>query len=294
MEARPAFEGLLKQFPGARTLAADLAELAKREDTSLEEKLRQYHLHQDARVRRHYADVPRYLGALLHQVSHSFTEMPGTYIRLIHGLFADIPHRVTFIVLNYDTLLETAIARFDHRCSFDTMERYVDEAREWSMFKVHGSIDWFIEGKANTEFSANGPVTTYTLPKRPWSIMVNPGLSHSSPEVFPAIVPPLSGKVLDDLLCPAGHMTALRRELGQCTKFLAIGTSGLDAHVTELLRCCLPEAQAIHVVAGSDSHKVAQRFREGVPSLNRPIAENFDRGFKEYVNGDGFKRLLRI
>src|SRR5262245_45814584 len=65
ISSRQVFDNVLSRFRGASALACELAELSRLPNLSLEQRLRDYHSHSDPRIRSHYLDVPRYLGALL-------------------------------------------------------------------------------------------------------------------------------------------------------------------------------------------------------------------------------------
>jgi hypothetical protein len=132
------FQDILHAYPLAEQVAPDIRIAVESGQIALEkyllEELRDSpHDH----LRRCYQAVPLYLQHLFYEVSRAYTKHPDNYDRLItEALRLD---RVTFVTLNYDTLL-------DERLSIDqgiaSLNEYVDPRRRWSLMKLHGSIHW--------------------------------------------------------------------------------------------------------------------------------------------------------
>lgn len=104
---------IMSYYPDAYTLTQDIAPRIASKNVDLETALREYVEHRDPRVRQMFKQVPAYLRDLLHRCSTGYTDVPSCYVQLALRLLSHSPHEVLFIVLNYDTLLETASSRVD-------------------------------------------------------------------------------------------------------------------------------------------------------------------------------------
>lgn len=143
ISTHPEYFAVLQRYPGAQSLAAVLSPPSDSSGFDLESRLRELAEHPDERVRQQFKQVPPYLRDLLWFASYQYTPTPGTYLQLVYALLADSPHHVLFLVLNYDTLLEQALAQFDGTFIYDSITAYVREDRQSKVVKLHGSINWF-------------------------------------------------------------------------------------------------------------------------------------------------------
>ncbi len=301
-EKKRNFLSVLNQFPGAGTLAQELAPLTKSEDFDLEQKLREYSEHKDERVRQHFKEIPPYIRGVIVECCNMYTpKYPGCFTQLAKLVLADHPHQVLFLSLNYDTFLENALQQFGVR--FDRMDDYTDSAKQAKLVKLHGSIDWFFEfdppdhadtwhlAIRNIDFSAYRKQTKLlrdlARATRPWG---GPGKGW----LYPVLTAPLAGKGPSSLVCPREHLLAAGGFLGVCDKFLVIGTSGMDDDLFDLLRTSFPQGTKLraHFVGSKDVQKVVDRYKRAVQRFDRGTCQSFQKGFRHYVRGSELPLFL--
>lgn len=295
---------ILQHYPGAKVLAQLLAPRISSGEIGIENALREYANHKDHRIREHFKHIPAYLRDLLQRSSTNYTSMPSCYIQLVVELLAERPHEVLFLVLNYDTLLESAISQFDSRLQFSSIGHYVAEERQAKVVKLHGSINWFmaLPGKPTLDWdSLLGELDiSYKPPEN--EIIVKDRIINATREqldgimVYPILTAPLAGKQLDEAVCPASHTEFAQEFLRNCHKFLIVGTSGLDEDLLNLLDSTLdPKATYFtHIVDfGNGATKSIQRFENGVTAFRNQShkiqVKTFNSGFREYVSGNDLR-----
>jgi len=111
--------------------------------SSIEEKLLRYSKHKNPIIQQQFKHVPAYLRDLLYAASTFYTSVPSSCVRLVTELLGEYEHELLFIILNYDTLLESASQLFDPRISFNSLPRYISPNRDVKIVKIHGSVNWF-------------------------------------------------------------------------------------------------------------------------------------------------------
>src|SRR5687768_6409066 len=82
--------------------------------------------------------VPPYLQELLLSISERHHSDAHRYDRLIERLLR-LPY-VFFVTLNYDLLLDR---RLNSHHALGTFKDYITEDKNWSLLKLHGSVNWF-------------------------------------------------------------------------------------------------------------------------------------------------------
>jgi hypothetical protein len=151
------FQDILHEYPLAEQVAPDVRVALQGGAIALEAFLRE-ELRDSPypHLRSSYLALPLYLQHLFWQVGDSYALQPDNYDRLVmECLRLD---RVTFMTLNYDTILDRRLAIRDPLASFDD---YVKPGRSWGLVKLHGSINWGrpIIGTAVPGESIGFPVT---------------------------------------------------------------------------------------------------------------------------------------
>ena len=134
-------ERILGGYGEARFMVPRLNERVSR-GGSVEDALLEDARHSDPVIRQKFKELPAYFRDLIHRATRPF-RLPAPHVELIRKLLSDSPHRVLFIVLNYDDLLEVPLAQYDReRFNFSSLSGYTadDQAK---VIPLHGSIHWF-------------------------------------------------------------------------------------------------------------------------------------------------------
>ena len=235
--------------------------------------------------------------------------MPTSYLQLASDLLGEHPHDVLFLTLNYDDLLEWALTRlYPEEYRFTGMADYVADARRAKVVKLHGSIDWFrllpADGNAAwataaREFDIYAPLPDHEIivSDQPHDVYMVTVQDH---RVYPVLTVPLAGKGPANTVCPSSHIAAAKEFIGGCSKFLIIGTSGLDADLLALLdSAVVPSSRPlVHVVdKGPGSLTVLGRFEEGVRAFRgasqpAPLSV-FAKGFRNYLSSQQLQTFLQ-
>jgi hypothetical protein len=184
-----------------------------------------------AHRRQQFRAVPLYLQHLLFDASawdpehnRGYTPHPDNYNRLISAAL-DLPEAV-FITLNYDTLLDRRLFAYSPLTSMDS---YTDAGENWSLIKLHGSVDWGRQVTKGWEAQSSDPYLAATFAafgddftvERDVTLRLNADLrlvrqegqsSQAGGRLFyPALSAPLGPG--DELVCPPNHVAYLRDRL---------------------------------------------------------------------------------
>jgi hypothetical protein len=267
-EPRATFAPILDDYPAAQAAAADIRALI---DTAappdqafaleryLRETLKESNSEDD---RYRFRQIPLYLQHLLHEVSRQYTTDPENYHRLVNAALRSGLKNVTFITLNYDTILDRLLFQRTLRGTLsgnpEDMSDYVRKDRRWALFKLHGSVNWvrrvltpIDELPLPREFDP-GPVFTGWFAATESQIdedQLDPTIELRVTDhvyelrfvgnrlYYPALSVPI-GPDTQLLNCPKFHLDALRerlRRMGNTICVLVVGFSGLDVEVIDLL-----------------------------------------------------------
>jgi hypothetical protein len=254
---------ILHRYRRAEAAAADIRRLAARGSLVIEDHLRD-HLLRSPHLweRQQYREIPFYLQDLLFTASSgAFAIQADNYDSLLNQVMR--LDEVTFISLNYDTLLDDCLRA---RGRIDRMEDYIRLDRSWALVKLHGSVDWGRQVTTQFQYTANtlrsqpdlyldavadlGDTLADHLTPNFFLRRVEPGLgNHDRPTqlasirvdgdarlYYPALSAPLGAD--DELSCPPDHQEFLRSTLQRqdSVNLLIIGYSGLDQEVISFLR----------------------------------------------------------
>jgi hypothetical protein len=205
---------------------------------------------------------------------------------------------VLFLVLNYDTLLEQALALFP-RIDFSNIESYVRQDQQVKIVKLHGSINWFKQiGGTNQPWEdlVSSQDVLQRTPDNAIYIEHTPGplmsvvITGTGNRPYPILTAPLAGKGMADLVCPSAHIQAAKDFLKDCRKYLIIGTSGLDQDLLALLDEAIPSSinPSIQLVGCQDAEQALERFEKGVKAFRgrreMPPGFLFHNGFRHYID----------
>ncbi len=299
-----AYSEVLRRYPGAEFLAQNLATLVTSGQASIEDALRHYAEHSSTIIRKYFKQVPGYLRDLLFLASYQYTSVPSSYIQLVTELLAEHPHDLLFMVLNYDTLLESALNRFDNGFQFNTITGYVADGRPAKVVKLHGSINWFkflgpVPPGGNNQEAWVNQVAGYDIFQTVHeneiliadvaSVCDYSGVQKPYNLYYPIITAPLAGKDISKAVCPQSHIKVANEFLQDCQKFLIIGTSGLDEDLLTIIDSALVDPMKyyhVHIVgSGEGARDACNRFMKGIKAFTNYIpAENvFRKGFRDYL-----------
>jgi hypothetical protein len=312
-EARPAFTPILREYPLAQSAAADIRPAIAGGSVVLEAYLRdQLRDSEHEHDRKRYWAIPLYLQHLFWQIAQwpgGFTGHPDNYDRLVSAaLRAD---EVIFITLNYDDLLDRRLFIYD---PLRSMESYISDVRNWSLIKLHGSVDWGrrVDG---VDVLENDPFLANTFASLGELIDLSKGIvlrQHADlrgkrldesgvSAYYPALSAPLGEK--DELVCPPNHLAHLTERLGDWDSpdVLVVGYSGLDEEVLNMLREPARPIRSLVVVNGTEGAgaAAARQIKAAVSVLSPPEGDGVtcvDSGFDKFVrsgNLDSYIETIR-
>jgi hypothetical protein len=262
--------------PLLSSIRADLAT-----GMALEESLRRHRDSSDPRVRRQMRFFLPALQRFFYGVGATYTREPANYSVLIERTVCRGIH-TAFVTVNYDTLLETSLARIESM-GFSTMESYVSSP-DWLLAKLHGSAGW------GYPWDSSSPppdlreklLSADPLPALgPSAITVLQYGDLRTPQAlsYPALALPADDK--PGFVCPPQHVEALIQFLADCDNFLFIGFSGKDKDLLDLLAKHASDSATVGVVGKGDVPEVAARIQRGVPQFS--TVYNYGEGFSVYL-----------
>lgn len=195
------YSAVLDRYPFAQEVAADLGP-GQQPALSIEQFIRERYRGSDHPPSlRKYHSIPLYLQELLHGCSQHFTPAPDNYLRLMSALL-ELPETV-FVTLNYDTLLDS---RLSGHSPLQTLDDYIARKEpEWSLIKLHGSVNWGRAIRGPSSFSFVEPPPELHLDEE---IVVTGGAAEpinvlrgiGTESYYPALSVPVGEE--DELVCP--------------------------------------------------------------------------------------------
>jgi hypothetical protein len=308
----PSYWEIMSRYTGAQVLSSELGPLIKSGAVSLENKLKEYATHENSQIKEHFKHIPPYLRDLIYVASTEYSRVPSNYVRLIINLLAQYTHEVLFVTLNYDNLLEKALTLYSTDYQFRNIKQYISSNRVVKIIKLHGSINWFktFAAKGNWENSLHYFDVLQKVPEDQIKLEDNVGQINGKHEgdffYYPIVTAPLAGKTINDAVCPESHLKYARQFIRDCSKYLVIGTSGLDEDLLSLLdnEISSNSTPVTHFVSGTyDAKDVYERFIKKVRAFhnastffahNEPYFHKvYDKGFDDYLTSQSIHLLLK-
>lgn len=255
-------------------------------------------------IRRQVFEIPIYLKVLLGQFTSSGRAC--TYDQLI-TLIQRRGLTVTFVTLNYDTLLDRAIERkFD--TPIESMGDYVKgvSVSGWNYIKLHGSVNWgyqlwepvtpiipFLHSHIAAYLSEMN-YQSDDVPRDSSRISLLPSeqaLSDGEVLIYPALAIPTDSK--NEFTCPRHQVGVLRSALQSDPAILVIGNQGLDTDLMAILReAARPRSsKPFQIIDPSNGTEVAARFSEALGRSGYSVPRN-GIGFQEFVESDDAERFF--
>jgi hypothetical protein len=233
--------------------------------------------------------LPPYLQHLLHKVSDEHYRHAYRYDQLIERLLR-LPH-VCFMTLNYDVMLDRRLAAHHPLGDF---EDYISEEKNWSLIKLHGSVNWFFE---EPNYLPNQPPAAELDLRDEWLRSMPP--SASLQEIrgdgvgrYPALALPEGPE--DRLVVPARHLNWARERHSAPPNndLLVIGYSGLDREALGLVKEADTQVRLMTIVNRDleSAIDVRERFRDaGIESVWTETAHG---RFGSWVDDGGLDGLV--
>lgn len=304
---RPATHVHLKHYKGAERLANTVRRrLAAGDD--LEEVLRELQDVNASPTREELLEFPLFLQELFGEISVNYVSTAGGYDVLVNALLTSNVGHVTFLTLNYDLFLETALGTQPLGGPIQTMERYV--TNRWSIVKLHGSVNWArkvlhveIEDPPDPNPNAHREamlelLAREGLPPLGGKIIILPAwwrrfMKLPGGEVapfYPELALPVRGKYKHR--CPESHVEELRARILLATNVLVIGTRGRDADLLELL-AALPALNQFVLVAENrkDAEDAYDEFKSSIPPPDHD-PKLLGGGFQTFLTGRHLEEFI--
>lgn len=287
------FDLIMGPYPRAKVLTQIIAPRAAAGTETIETELARLAHHDDSQTRQDFKQIPPYIRDLLQKASREYTALPGHYIQLAHLLLKDYGCEVLFLVLNYDDLLEQALNYLYPHLPFTEMHHYIDNERPFKVVKLHGSINWFATLSQNQRDDWHDLVIGHDIfPRIPeGEIVLYDSLSRCSQwmgdrkrYVYPLVTAPVASEAKAPV-CPNRHYEAAKDFLGDCDKFLVIGTAAMDQDLIELIdESVLPEIRPLlHVV---DKTRMTSFGLPIEDSRAAATAQRLQNGIKVFYQGN--------
>jgi hypothetical protein len=230
-----------------------------------------------------------------------YTPHPDNYNRLI-SVALDLEEAV-FITLNYDTLLDQRLFTYS---PLETMDSYTEAGKNWSLIKLHGSVDWGRQVMNDWQLLDNDPYVAATFATFGDDLTVHPDVTlRLSPDLraariegtnsaaggrlfYPALSAPLGPG--DEVVCPPNHVAHLSNRLKAYDglNLLVIGYSGLDEEVLGILRNSGNHLRSLTVISQADesAQQTAQIITKAIGLGPGTGIQTFGHGFNAFAQSD--------
>lgn len=241
--------------------------------------------------KRQFNQLPLYLQDLFSYISGQL-KISTHYSKFVNFIFDKDIH-TTYITLNYDLLLESAIEKVEEK-KFSRFDDYITEKR--SLFKLHGSVNWFrainkYEQTGNNLESWKAIVKNINLYEDLDTKiqLINldsfrEGFIENSP-YYPVLAIPNS--VYDLIFPDQTHKPILEEKLQNSDNFLIIGFSGYDQDMLDLLKNNVTRVNKYLIVSNTQPDIVYEELTKNVPifKVERPADVQYGGGFAKFLSG---------
>lgn len=275
------YREILARYPLAQSAAPEIRDHLRNGGegpaVSLEAHLRsQYKDSRDPYDLRRFYSISLYLQDLIWRASGNEGLHFDHTDRLVTTLLRNF-HRVCFITLNYDLILDQALAKLD---PINNIAAYVNYGR-WSLVKLHGSVNWgyapvdnvsvddppadlpdHLSGQIHLGGRA-GAIEGRNEPPR----YLGRDPSSKQAKLFPALTVPVGEE--DELVCPPNHLKHLDSLLQEAEELdlLILGYSAYDRTVIERIERSEKRIRSLFVVNYNEmtAIEVGQRLLQLLP-----------------------------
>jgi hypothetical protein len=282
---------LLEEYELAHQAGRFIVDQRAGDALSLEQILHGLRTSEHEHHRRMAYAVPPYLQHLLHSVSATHYRQAFRYDRLIERLL-QLPH-VCFITLNYDVMLDRRLAAHH---PLEDFEDYISEDKNWSLIKLHGSVNWvyrlssYVEPYPPTdELQVNDQ---QMICRAPDASLKSIRGEFGGRDYYPALALPEGSD--DRLVLPFQHQRWVTRRLEAAPSMdlLIIGYSGLDLEVLKLLNATKTQVRLMTVVNQSEETAIVVRDRFREAGINPIWVETAYGDFGQWEEEGGLDHLV--
>jgi len=308
------FDSTLQTYPGAVVVGALLRSKMGARDFNFERELAHIARREEEGTQADYKDVLPYLREVLSDAGHRYGSGGNSHTTLVDGLLRATPHETAYIILNYDNLLERALVQVaPDGYGFASTDDYAKPGRDAKVFKLHGSVDWVRELAERTAADTwHEAVRRFDVRGLGHAIHVvddiRPGFDIRDPRpvlgnqsaswVYPVLAEPLGEK---NPVCPQDHLNRLRGFLVDCTKYLVIGTRGLDPDVRDVLSA-VRRVDHVHYVGMRGVEGVKTLFERSIKAFQQTRTRlttgatilTYDQGYRSYLASGAFDEFLSL
>lgn len=294
---RRTFQGILENYPRARSLAATIGIRVTRGE-GLEAVLRSLRDSTEENIVRQFRQIPLFLQELFGDISDYHTSEPVNYTHLMNQVLISDYEKVAFVTLNYDLFLEKSLAGVDG-AKFDSLDSYVPTGRRWMLVKLHGSVNWARRVRTDPKpvnddqvlrIVDENPVEDHLAEDIEFLPNRQERWTHEAGLLYPAIAVPVEGKY--GFVCPPAHVDALERFLPSCQNYLVIGVSGRDQDLLDLLHTRVKKCSELMIVGGGDVAEVASRLTTKVQFFGGRRAVTAAGGFSRFIMNETLEEFL--
>jgi hypothetical protein len=292
--SREEFEQVLERFPDCLPLVTRLRHLEgvrtiEEEFERLQSEATDPSAPDPVRVRQ-LAAIRFYIQAVIDACEEKWypkTKGITNYLTLLDDVRRLAGPDVSIVTFNYDRLIERAIERL-FGCVPISIDHYLTLG-PYSLFKVHGSINWGRAVENHNTFAGNdcAHITKCLIdgastlkPTQDFYLVTKerpPIVRYDTQLVLlPAIAVPIQTK--ESFECPETHLDLLEQRLSGVDRILTVGWRGMDRHFLKLLKENLRRRVRIQIVAGGkkDAEQVAANISQsGFDAVCDPRSETF-------------------
>lgn len=225
-----------------------------------------------------FHEITYFLQHLFWAISKKY--VPNNIGTLYDLLIEALRHRFSeclIVTLNYDLLLERAL-RGIYGTTFDKLSDYIRFGAQCKLIKLHGSVNWMEEILGITNTISIDEVCRLNNSQLSFAedteIVIadgddeKPHVQVGSKTYYPVLAVPLGGVKLHR--CPQRHYEEARKFIGECNRFLFIGTSVVDESLIELLSSAKNVQRVVVVTKDlADSRAVYERLTNKVPVFGK-------------------------
>ncbi len=217
---------------------------------------------------------------------------------------------ISFITFNYDLLLEKAIdqCQFEptNRMGFDLMGFDCYLTNRFSIFKPHGSVDWWWKVRFDSDrtdiidrpLSQAEQISLELFVNRSSAGGSRVGLEGTTKStdggtfgVLPAVAIPVVSKSQSDFIFPPGHGDKMLAALDATTAMLVVGWAAAEQHFMEEVAARVSHEIPVLIVCGKNGGAATSESLRTAGKLTNIVDSNS--GFSDFLNMSQLEKWLK-